>query len=65
LAHHKDNEALWWAFISITTTVGYGDYYPVTAIGHIIAIMMIATGVGLLHNLHQLSGNHLSSQCSS
>lgn len=39
-------DALWWAFVSITT-VGYGDYYPVTTWGRTFAILVLAAGVGL------------------
>jgi voltage-gated potassium channel len=39
-------EAVWWAFVSITT-VGYGDYTPVTPLGRTIAIVILATGVAL------------------
>jgi voltage-gated potassium channel len=39
-------EALWWAFVSVTT-VGYGDYYPVTAWGRAFAVLILAAGVGL------------------
>jgi voltage-gated potassium channel len=40
-------EALWWAFVSVTT-VGYGDYYPVTAWGRTFAVLILAAGVGLI-----------------
>ena len=39
-------DAIWWAFTTITT-VGYGDVYPVTAGGRVIAALLIITGVGL------------------
>lgn len=39
-------DAFWWTFITITT-VGYGDFYPVTQEGRIVAIVLITTGVGL------------------
>lgn len=39
-------DALWWAFVTITT-VGYGDKYPVTLEGRIIAGFLMVTGVGL------------------
>lgn len=37
-------EALWWSATTIST-VGYGDIYPVTVIGRIIAILTIIVGV--------------------
>ncbi|TAA47800.1 potassium channel family protein [Corallincola spongiicola] len=39
-------DALWWSFVTITT-VGYGDYYPVSIGGRIIAAMLMVAGVGL------------------
>lgn len=39
-------DAVWWAVVTLAT-VGYGDYYPVTAVGRIIAILMIISGVGI------------------
>jgi ion channel len=39
-------DALWWAVVTVAT-VGYGDYYPVTAVGRIIAIIMMIMGVGI------------------
>lgn len=39
-------EALWWAVVTVAT-VGYGDYYPVTALGRTFAVLIMATGIGL------------------
>jgi Ion channel. len=39
-------DALWWAFTTITT-VGYGDKYPITTEGRLIAAILMTTGVGL------------------
>lgn len=39
-------DALWWAYVTITT-VGYGDKYPVTIEGKIIAAALMTAGVGL------------------
>lgn len=39
-------DALWWAYVTVTT-VGYGDHYPVTTEGRIIAAILMTTGVGL------------------
>lgn len=40
-------EALWWGVVTVTT-VGYGDYYPVTVGGEIVASIMIFVGVGIV-----------------
>ena len=39
-------EALWWAYVTITT-VGYGDKFPVTTEGRMIAAALMTVGVGL------------------
>ncbi|WP_048305839.1 ion transporter [Halomonas sp. PR-M31] len=39
-------EALWWAFVTVTT-VGYGDYYPITTLGRVVAVLLMICGVGL------------------
>lgn len=39
-------DALWWSFTTVTT-VGYGDRYPVTTEGRLIAAVLTITGVGL------------------
>jgi voltage-gated potassium channel len=39
-------DAIWWAYVTITT-VGYGDRYPVTTEGRIIAAILMTAGVGL------------------
>jgi voltage-gated potassium channel len=39
--------AMWWAAITLTT-IGYGDVYPVTIAGKIIAVMVAVAGIGLI-----------------
>ncbi len=39
-------DALWWS-ITTVSTVGYGDVYPVTGAGRVIAIALIVAGVSL------------------
>jgi voltage-gated potassium channel len=40
-------DAVWWSFATITT-VGYGDHYPVTDAGRLIAAALMVCGIGLL-----------------
>lgn len=40
-------EALWWGVVTVTT-VGYGDYYPVTPGGEVVATIMIFAGVAII-----------------
>lgn len=37
----------WWAMATLTT-VGYGDVYPVTALGKLFASQIALTGIGLV-----------------
>jgi voltage-gated potassium channel len=39
-------DAIWWTYTTITT-VGYGDKYPVTTEGRILAMVLMTYGVGL------------------
>jgi voltage-gated potassium channel len=43
---HSPEDALWWAFTTVTT-VGYGDKFPVTTAGRLVAISLMTAGVGL------------------
>jgi voltage-gated potassium channel len=40
-------DALWWAIVTITT-VGYGDFFPVTAAGRVTGVFVMFAGVGII-----------------
>jgi voltage-gated potassium channel len=40
-------DAIWWA-VTTMTTVGYGDHYPVTAAGRLVAFGLMIGGIALL-----------------
>jgi voltage-gated potassium channel len=40
-------KALWWS-ITTVTTVGYGDLYPVTVTGRVIAVLLMLGGISLV-----------------
>jgi voltage-gated potassium channel len=40
-------DALWYSIVTITT-VGYGDFYPVTAAGRVTAMFIMFMGVGII-----------------
>ena len=46
-------DAVWWAIVTITT-VGYGDYYPVTGFGRLVGVFVMVAGVGIIGSLASL-----------
>lgn len=40
-------DALWWAVCTVTT-VGYGDFYPVTTGGRLLAVVLMIIGIAVL-----------------
>jgi len=40
-------DGIWWAIVT-TSTIGYGDFVPVTVKGRIIAMLLIFSGAGLV-----------------
>ncbi len=50
------SDAIWWAYVSITT-VGYGDRFPVTTAGRIIGVFVLTAGVGLFGTLSGFLAN--------
>ncbi len=41
------NDSIWWAFVT-STTVGYGDFYPVTIAGRVSGVLLMFFGVSLV-----------------
>lgn len=40
-------DSIWWVIISLTS-VGYGDIYPITSAGRMLALLMVLTGMGIV-----------------
>jgi voltage-gated potassium channel len=40
-------DGLWWA-VQTVTTVGYGDHVPETAVGHLVAAVVMLLGIGFV-----------------
>ena len=41
------SDGLWWA-VTTVTTVGYGDRYPTTSEGRLLAVLLMITGISLV-----------------
>ena len=38
---------MWWAVVTVTT-VGYGDFYPITVVGRLVAVGLMIGGIAVL-----------------
>jgi voltage-gated potassium channel len=53
-------EALWWSIVTMTT-VGYGDYFPITPGGRITGVFVMVTGIGIIGALASIFASLLVS----
>jgi voltage-gated potassium channel len=40
-------DAIWWGIVSLTT-VGYGDFFPVTFLGRLTGVALMIAGIGII-----------------
>ena len=50
------SDSVWWSFVTLTT-VGYGDVFPVTAGGRVIAMITMVLGIGIFGTFISLIGS--------
>ena len=53
-------DAIWWGLVTITT-VGYGDFYPVTTFGRLTGIFVMFAGIGIIGALASILASLLVS----
>ena len=53
-------DALWWGIVTMTT-VGYGDFFPVTMLGRLTAIFVMFAGIGIIGALASILASLLVS----
>jgi voltage-gated potassium channel len=57
-------DARWWGIVTITT-VGYGDFYPVTTLGRLTGVFVMFAGIGIIGALASILASLLVSPSSS
>jgi voltage-gated potassium channel len=50
------SDAVWWSFVTLST-VGYGDIYPITSGGRIVAVLTMIVGIGIFGTFISLVGS--------
>jgi voltage-gated potassium channel len=58
---HSFGDSLWWACVTMAT-VGYGDYYPVTVTGRLLAVILMIGGIAIVGTASATIVNYLSEQ---
>ena len=53
-------DAIWWGIVTITT-VGYGDFYPVTLAGRLTGVFVMFAGIGIIGALASILASMLVS----
>jgi len=53
-------DAIWWGLVTITT-VGYGDFFPVTTLGRITGLFVLVAGIGIIGALASILASLLVS----
>jgi voltage-gated potassium channel len=51
-------DALWWGLVTITT-VGYGDFFPVTLMGRLTGVFVMFAGIGIIGALASILASML------
>jgi voltage-gated potassium channel len=54
---HSYKDSLWWAMVTVTT-IGYGDIYPVTTAGRVVAVGLMVIGIGCVSLFTALVASH-------
>ena len=53
-------DAIWWGIVTITT-VGYGDYYPISTFGRLTGVFVMFAGIGIIGALASILASLLVS----
>ena len=53
-------DAIWWGIVSLTT-VGYGDFFPVTFLGRLTGVSLMVAGIGIIGALASILASLLVS----